>query len=658
MSASLRWWLWVLSFVLACGGGATTPAATTPRAAEVAAEGGAAPRQAPRAFFDGAASDGEPGPVPVTAADPAWGDPNAPVTLVSFVDFQCPYCQRAAGTVAELQQLYGPSTLRVVWKQHPLPFHANARPSAELALAAFALGGSEAFVRMHDALFAAEELDAEGRAKAAARAGFRLADLEATAQRARVGEKIDADTELARRLGAQGTPAFFINGVNVRGAQALPVFRDVIDAELAAATAALAGGVPASRVYATRSAVNLAPSEGAADEEDEEPPPDTSVYYVPIAGSPARGSASALVTLVIFSDFQCPFCARVEPTIEALRAKYGDELRVVWKNAPLPFHDRAEPAAAFALEARAQRGDAGFWAAHARLFADQTQLDDAGLEASARALGLDVGRFSRALAEQKHLGAIDRDVELGDTVGVDGTPTVFINGRKLVGAQPREAFEALIEAELVATRELVAKGTPRTGIYEARIQNGKRADPPKKLVVPAPTRSNPTRGPDKAPVTVHIFSDFQCPFCKRAEVTLRELDAAFPGKLRFVWHNMPLSRHPEARGAAAASLEAFRQKGAKGFWALHERLFATDQEAADLNAAALRTHAIALGLDMARYDAALARGEHDAPIDEDLRLAETLGVDGTPAFVIGGYMVSGAQPLRVLRRAVNRALTP
>jgi protein-disulfide isomerase len=657
--ASLRGLLWVLCFVFACGGAATTPAASAPTTAEVAAaEGAGAPQQVARAYFDGVASDGEPGPVPVSAADPAWGNPNAPVTLITFVDFQCPYCKRAAGTVAELQQLYGPNTLRVVWKQHPLPFHANARPSAELALAAFTLGGSEAFVRVHDALFAADELDAEGRANAVKRAGFRLNELEAAAERARVGEKIDTDTELATRLGAMGTPAFFINGVNVRGAQPLATFREVIDAELEAAKAALASGVPPSRVYATRSAANLAGSEGAT-EEDEEAAPDTSVYYVPIAGSPARGSASALVTLVIFSDFQCPFCSRVEPTIDALRTKYGDDLRVVWKNAPLPFHDRAEPAAALALEARAQKGDAGFWAAHARLFADQSKLDDASLEASARALGLDVPRWIRASAEKKHLAAIDRDVELGDTVGVDGTPTMFINGRKLVGAQPLEAFEALIKLELAVTRELVAKGAPRAGIYEARIQDGKRAEPPKKLVVPAPTKNNPTRGPNNAPVTVHVFSDFQCSFCKRVEVTLGELDAAFPGKLRFVWHNMPLSKlHPEARGAAAASLEAFRQKGPKGFWALHERLFATDQRAADLDLRALRAQAVALGLDAARFDVALARGEHDALIDEDVRLAETLGVDGTPALVIGGYLVSGAQPLRVLRRAVNRALAP
>lgn len=661
-ASRLRWLSLALAFLLACGGGAPAAESPAPVHAVAASEGDEAATRGAPAYFDGATSLGEPGPIPVTAADPAWGSPTAPLTLITFTDFQCPFCRRAAVTVAELQQLYGPSTLRVVWKQHPLPFHANARPAAELALAAFALGGSEAFVRMHDALFEQSALDEEGLAAAATRVGFGLGELRAAAERARVGAKIDEDVALARRLEAMGTPAFFLNGVNIRGAQPLARFREVIDAELAAAKAALASGVPAGRLYAERTTANRGAELAAAVAEasdDDAPPADTAIHAVPVDGSPVLGSANALVTIVVFSDFQCPFCSRIEPTLAQLRAKYREDLRVVWKNAPLPFHDRAEPAAALALEARAQRGDAGFWAAHERLFADQTKLDDASLEASAKALGLDVPRVLRALKEGKHLAVIDRDMELADALGVDGTPTVFVNGRRLVGAQPMDAFEALIEQELTLTRELVAKGTPRKAVYEARIKDGKRADAPKRLEVPAPTKNNPTRGPDKAPVTVHVFSDFQCPFCKRTEPTLADLDAAFPGKLRFVWHNMPLSSiHPEAHLAAAASLEAFRQKGAKGFWAMHDRLFGTEQRGADLQRDALREHAKALGLDVTRFDAALERGDHDALIDEDVRLAEKLGVDGTPAFVIGGYLVSGAQPLRVLRRAVNRALAP
>src|SRR2546428_9709687 len=104
---------------------------------------------------------------------------------------------------------------------------------------------------------------------------------------------------------------------------------------------------------------------------------------VPVGGSPQLGPDDALVTLVVFSDFQCPFCARIEPTLAQLRDRYGADLRIVWKHNPLDFHTNAMPAAEATAEAFAQGGNPTFWALHDRLFANAPNLDRADIERAA-----------------------------------------------------------------------------------------------------------------------------------------------------------------------------------------------------------------------------------------------------------------------------------
>ena len=114
-------------------------------------------------------------------------------------------------------------------------------------------------------------------------------------------------------------------------------------------------------------------------------------FAVPVGTSPARGDQAALVTIVEFGDFQCPFCARVQPQLEAVRKRYGKAVRIVWKNQPLPFHPRAEPAAELALEARAQKGDEAFFRVHDALFR-APDLEEASLLEIAKGEALDLAR--------------------------------------------------------------------------------------------------------------------------------------------------------------------------------------------------------------------------------------------------------------------------
>lgn len=176
---------------------------------------------------------------------------------------------------------------------------------------------------------------------------------------------------------------------------------------------------------------------------------------------------------------------------------------------------------------------------------------------------------------------------------------------------------------------------------------------PPRVHLPAATASNPSRGPKDAPVVIRLFSDFQCPFCQAVTPTLADLEREYPGKIRIVWHNLPLPFHEHARLAAAAALEAFAEQGNAGFWRMHDAIF----EGADPNRGVLVVYARRIGLDAKRFEAALDRGTHEAAIERDLALARAHDISGTPSLVINDFYVVGAQPIEEFRRVVNLALS-
>ena len=160
------------------------------------------------------------------------------------------------------------------------------------------------------------------------------------------------------------------------------------------------------------------------------------------ATGPARGPADAKVTITLFSDFQCPFCNRVKGTIDELFRLYPGQLRLVFRDFPLPFHDHARGAA----EAGRCADEQGkFWALHDWMFEHQDRLDAEGLTGAAKELGLDGPRFADCLASGRHGKAVDDDHTAGERAGVRGTPAFFINGIFLSGAQPLEKFRAAVD---------------------------------------------------------------------------------------------------------------------------------------------------------------------------------------------------------------------
>ena len=190
------------------------------------------------------------------------------------------------------------------------------------------------------------------------------------------------------------------------------------------------------------------------------------VYRVPVDDSPVRGPVDALVTIVESSDFECPFCKRVGPAMKQVEENYRGKVRFVFKHNPLPFHPKALPSAIAAEEGRAQGGSAKFWEMHDRLFDSAPALDRPALEATAQAAGLDMNAFRKALDEKRHESRIRRDQALVNGLGANGTPTFFVNGRKIPGAVPYESFKAVIDEELAKAEALLKESVPLAEIYE------------------------------------------------------------------------------------------------------------------------------------------------------------------------------------------------
>src|SRR5437762_6729190 len=166
---------------------------------------------------------------------------------------------------------------------------------------------------------------------------------------------------------------------------------------------------------------------------------------VSAANGPAKGSASAPIEMIEFSDFQCPFCLRADPTVQQVLNAYGDRIRFVYRHYPLPNHPNARPAA----EAAACAGGQGkFWPYHDRLFAKPSELSAGDLKHAAAELGLDAAKVNASLDTHKEKPQVDADVHAGEEAGVDGTPAFFINGRMISGAQPFDVFKKVIDEEL------------------------------------------------------------------------------------------------------------------------------------------------------------------------------------------------------------------
>ena len=349
-----------------------------------------------------------------SAGYPGKGAREAPVTIVEFSDFQCPYCAKMAPVVDQFLAAYG-DQVRFVYRHLPLNIHPQANKAAEASLCAHE---QDRFWEMHDAMFADQRALAIADLKNTARSlGMDGAKFDECLDSGRHAEAVAADAEAARKLGITGTPAFFVNGRLLAGSQDAASFETMILDELGRA------GLPAERRRIEPIRVDVAS-----------------------AGFPARGPADAPVTIVEFADFQCPFCKQIVGPLEQVVAHYGDQVRFVYRQYPIPaLHPQAPKAAEAALCAHAQDR---FWEMHDAMFANPQDLAPATLKAMARDVGVKGAEFDRCLDSGDFADEVAADVAAARAAGANGTPALFINGRFLSGMQNYAALAAVIEEEL------------------------------------------------------------------------------------------------------------------------------------------------------------------------------------------------------------------
>lgn len=170
-------------------------------------------------------------------------------------------------------------------------------------------------------------------------------------------------------------------------------------------------------------------------------------FPVKVGSSPSFGDKDAKVTIIEFSDFQCPYCAQGAEILKKIKKKYGNKVQIAFKNFPLPFHNHAQGAAVASLCANEQSTES-FWKLHDEMFAHQDSLDAPGLKNLAKKVGLKADAFDKCVTENKFFGAVQADMEEGKAAKVKSTPTFFINGQLINGAQSLEVFSEVIDEEM------------------------------------------------------------------------------------------------------------------------------------------------------------------------------------------------------------------
>ena len=334
----------------------------------------------------------------------------------------------------------------------------------------------------------------------------------------------------------------------------------------------------------------------------------------------AESSEIPPVEIVLFSDFQCPFCAQFAQPFRELQAKGIDGVTtsVQFRHFPLSIHPNAQLAHQAALAAKAQ---GKFWEMHDLLFANQQRASRDDLISMAKTLALDMDRFQSDLDSESIKRAIALDVEDGNRAGVSGTPSYTINGKLYSGTRPLAQLKELIVGDRLRQRALVE--VPDTVL---------------------------SRGPVGAPVVFEFFADLQSPVTRPAMKVMDEVMRRYPNSVRLQFRNFPLAFHPQAAMAHEAAMTAAREGR---FWEFAN--YVVDHQDAlreqDLIALAGR-----LGIDPVAFERALRDHRHAPRVEADLRAGQQQGIRGSPVVLVNGRRIDGVPSHQALADQVQAAL--
>ena len=583
------------------------------------------------------------------------GDPEALVTIIEFSDFQCPYCSRFTNTLNEVMK--DATETRVVFKQMPLvSIHPQAMLAAQAALAGFNQDADKGW-KLHDKLFEnAKQLTRENIEKLAGEVGLDMEKFKKDLDEKTYEQAVKDDMNYARKMAVNSTPTFFVNGRMLK-ARSVDAIKAAIEEEKALAKKLIEKGAKKGEIYARL--MKAAKAERKAPKRPERrrpgaPDPKTN-FAVPTADRPFAGPADALVTIVEFSDFQCPFCTRVNPTLKKIKETYPNDVRVVFRNLPLPMHKDAPAAARAGLAAHKQ---GKFWEMHDAMFASQRNLKPADLEKLAGDIGLDVAKFKADLDSAELKAAVDMDMKEAQKFGARGTPAFFVNGRFISGARPFESFDAVIKEEKAKAEKFLAdKGVAKADLYAEMSKGWEKefkAPPP-----PPPadfkrrdvkTDGLAMKGSGSAKVTIVECSDFDCPFCKRGAGTVDQIVKEYGDKVDVYFAHKPLPMHKQAEPAHRASIAAQAQGK---FWEMHDKLFANQKARTEAD---FVKFAEEIGLDVEKFKTDWANPDTAKRVQTDMAACSGHGVGGVPGFLINGRLMTGAQPLPTFKKVIEEEL--
>jgi protein-disulfide isomerase len=504
------------------------------------------------------------------------------VRIVEFADFQCPFCARQAPVLRQLQAQY-PGRVTVVFKNFPLPMHSHAWAAHQAALAA---GEQGKFWEMHDLIFAHPgRLSDADFDHYAGLLGLDKDRFHAALRGAAANAVIETDIAEGKKLGITATPTLLVDGHRIEGAQSYAALKQISEAELKGEKWKL------------------------------EAPEGSAPVKINTDGAPSKGERSAAVTIVEFSDFQCPFCAKAVEPLDRIMADNEGKLRWVFKNFPLRIHADAPLAHRAALAA----GEQGkFWEMHDLIFAHQKTIKRAHLLSFASELKLDLERFQKDLDDPRLGTSIQADQDEGIKLGVRATPTFIVNGEVVPGFS-LSRFQQIVQRQLA---------------------NAVLPDPvDTKAFLPD---LDLTMGPQDAPIKIEWYADLGSPLTARSAFALQQFLSTHGGLVRVQFRNFPLPHRDVSMLLHEFTLAAAVQGK---FWAAESLLLADDKpkDRKELDILALQ-----LGLDRNRLWKEIEAGTYVPYITRDLLHAKEIGVTGTPTFVVGGRRLDGVNGLELL----------
>ncbi|MBK8901494.1 MAG: thioredoxin domain-containing protein [Anaerolineaceae bacterium] len=579
---------------------------------------------------------------------PYRGNPDAPVLIEEFSDYQCPYCSRfVAQTFPSINdnQIANGEVL-LIFYDFPL---TNIHPQAPLAANAARCAGEQgavAYWEMHDLLFAHMSEWGNNQANTffagyGEELGLELEAFTSCLEQNKYADAVQADYQHGLSRGISSTPSFFINEQPLIGAQPLATFNEAI---------ALIGG-----------GGSLASAEDEPLPSEFAVPTPAAIEMEPENVAWSAGDPAAPVQIVEFTDYQCPFCQEYAvdtfPTVFAEMIETG---RVFYAIKDLPLDSLHPEAIVAATAVRCAGEQEAYKEMHDAVFANQAVWGGSGESAAidalvelAEELSLDGAALRSCidLGEQRDKVLANQQESLN--MGVSSTPTFYINGYPLRGAQPYDVFDAV--AELVENGELeaVLEAQMRQAYEQAQAQAAQPQPPSGPVDIPIENAY--AIGNPNAPVTIVEYTDFQCPFCSRHfEQTFSQLkeDYIDAGVVYYVFKDFPLTQiHPQAVAAANAARCAGEQDA---YLAMHDVLFANQSEWSGRSDAdtLFNQYAAEMALDETAFATCLTEGRYEEQIYADLNEGSSFGVSGTPAFFLNGYFLSGAQPYNTFVDAV------